>query len=310
MAPNRRPDAPRGVNALLGRLGWPDPERWWQHWQARGGLSLERDRWTVPVNDAWIASLALPLLTRVEQAHADDVPTLIGVSALPGCGKTTLCSWIKQAADSLGWSVEQLSLDDFYWPADELDRSMAGNPWRVPRALPGSHDLIGMERSLQTWLQGGCLQAPRFDKSLRGGRGDRCGSVTSKPRVVLLEGWFLGVVVGEHHEDALQQPLTPAERQWRPKAIRSLSKYATIWTLLDELWHLRINSVQASARWKRQQLTTLMNNTGVMFAENELSDFNRMVETALPSSCLNSISGAAVIVDLTSDRSIREVILR
>ena len=35
-----------------------------------------------------------------------------------------------------------------------------------------------------------------------------------------------------------------------------------------------------------------------------------MVEAALPSSCLNSISGAAVIVDLTSDRSIREVRLR
>ncbi|OUX73777.1 MAG: kinase [Synechococcus sp. TMED90] len=307
MARNSRPDAPLGGHALLELLGWPDPECWWRHWQARGGLSLVRDHWAVPVDDAWIASLALPLLTRVEQAHAENAPTLLGVSALPGCGKTTLCSWIKHAADHLGWSVEHLSIDDFYWPADELERSMAGNPWGVPRALPGSHDLIGMERCLQTWLQGDCLEAPRFDKSLRGGRGDRCGSTISKPRVVLLEGWFLGAVVREHNDEAMQQQLTPSERQWRPKALRKLREYATIWSMLDELWHLRIENVDASARWKRQQLNTLLESTGVNFVENELSDFNRMVQVALPSRCLDCIPGATIIVDLTSERAVREV---
>ncbi|EAR18857.1 kinase [Synechococcus sp. W2B2] len=304
---DRRPPAPLGGDALLELLGWPNPEGWWHHWQARGGVNLVRDRWSVPVDDAWIASLALPLLTRVEQAHVEDGLKLIGVSALPGCGKTTLCSWIKHASDHLGWSVEHLSIDDFYWPADELERSMAGNPWGVPRALPGSHDLIGMERSLQTWLQGGCLQAPRFDKSLRGGRGDRCGSSISKPRVVLLEGWFLGAVVGEEGNDAMEHSLTPAERQWRPQALRQLREYASIWSMLDELWHLRIENIDASARWKRQQLNTLFESTGVSFAENDLSGFNRMVEAALPKSCLNWIPGATIIVDLTSERAVREV---
>ncbi len=307
MVRDSRPIAPCGVDALLELLGWSDAERWWHHWQARGGVNLMRDRWPVPVDDSWIASLALPLLTRVEQAHAANGPTLIGVSALPGCGKTTLCSWVKHASDHLGWSVDHLSIDDFYWPADQLDRSMAGNPWGVPRALPGSHDLAGMERSLQTWLQGGSLAAPRFDKSLRGGRGDRCGSTISTPKVVLLEGWFLGAVVGEHREDALQQPLKPAESRWRPHALRQLSEYAPIWGMLNELWHLRIESSNASADWKRQQLNTLKYSTGVAFSEEELTGFNRMVEVALPNSCLNCIPGATVIVDLTNERMIREI---
>lgn len=298
------------MDALLKTLGWPDPERWWDHWQARGGLGLVRDRWGVPVDDAWIASLALPLLTRVEQAHEGTGLTLIGVSALPGCGKTTLCGWIKQAADHLGWSVEHCSIDDFYWPAEELERSMAGNPWRVPRALPGSHDLAGMKRSLDTWRQGDGLQAPRFDKSLRGGRGDRCGSVFSRPRVVLLEGWFLGAVVDGQLDASLEPTLTPAERQWRPEALRQLSRYTSIWTMVDDLWHLRVASTTASSRWKRQQLNTLLESTGVGFTETDLSDFNRMVEVALPDGCLRCIPGATVVVDLTSDRGVREVRLR
>ena len=77
--------------------------------------------------------------------------------------------------------------------------------------------------------------------------------------------------------------------------------------MLDELWHLRIENVDASARWKRQQLNTLLESTGVNFVENELSDFNRMVQVALPSRCLDCIPGATIIVDLTSERAVREV---
>ena len=77
------------------------------------------------MDDSWVAFLALPLLSRIEQALACGRPTLLGVSALPGCGKSTLCSWVKTASVQLGWRVEHLSLDDFYWPAEALERSMA-----------------------------------------------------------------------------------------------------------------------------------------------------------------------------------------
>ena len=37
--------------------------------------------------------------------------------------------------------------------------AMAGNPWSVPRALPGSHDLKLMEEALDHWLKSGKLRS-------------------------------------------------------------------------------------------------------------------------------------------------------
>ena len=247
-----------------------------------------------------MAFLALPLLSRIEQALASGRPTLLGVSALPGCGKSTLCSWAKTASVQLGWQVEHLSLDDFYWPAEALERSMAGNPWNVPRALPGSHDLISMDDALRQWRRSGLIEAPRFDKALRQGRGDRCGSTTAEANVVLLEGWFLGVVAGNNPAQLDDANLSEAERSWRPRAIEALRQYGTIWDQLDDLWHLRATRTEASSRWKEEQLITLKLHSGVGFNRGDLSDFNRMVQTALPPIWMQQLDQANVVVDLSN----------
>ena len=69
---------------------------------------------------------------------------------------------------------------------------MAGNPWGVPRAIPGSHDLELMATALDQWRETGVLNAPRFDKSLRQGRGDRS---ESDPKRHIHAGWkWLGLL--------------------------------------------------------------------------------------------------------------------
>ena len=118
---------------------------------------------------------------------------LLGFSALPGCGKTSLGHWLEAAAERLGLSLQVMSIDDFYFSADALDRSMQGNPWGVPRALPGSHELPLLQSTLEQWSAGGHPRHPTFDKALRQGRGDRSGWRTCTADVIVLEGWFVGV---------------------------------------------------------------------------------------------------------------------
>ena len=300
-------DIPDGLSHLLTSLNWSNVDDWWKRWEHVGGVNLARHQWSVPVVDSWIAFVGLPLLSRVESALLQGERVLLGISALPGCGKSTLCGWVKFASQQLGWPVEHLSLDDFYWPAPQLDNSMQGNPWCVPRALPGSHDTRGMLHALQSWKENGQIVAPRFDKSLRNGRGDRVGSSSSRPDVVLLEGWFLGVTPLPSIETEILEGLSEQELAWRSKAVSSLADYQEIWTLLDDLWHLRAVRSDVSSRWKRQQLITLERQCGVSYRASDLADFNRMVLAALPPSWLRNLPLSSAVIDLTESRDVREI---
>ena len=298
---------PRGFPVLLASLGWTSFEEWWNRWADLGGLDLVRNQWVVPVDDDWIAFVALPLLSRVEKALQSEQQVVLGVSALPGCGKSTLCSWVRSASLRLGWPVEHLSLDDYYWPSVELEESMRGNPWSVPRALPGSHDIDELNRSILNWKDCGRLTAPRFDKSLRNGRGDRSGASISCPRVVLIEGWFLGATPRPSIEREILDVLSVEELDWRSRSITMLSDYCKIWAFIDDLWHLRAQQNIQSSLWKKEQLITLKQQSGVGYTDRNLADFNRMVLAALPPSWLQQLSGSRVVMDLTQSRKVREI---
>ncbi|WP_186540587.1 kinase [Synechococcus sp. BIOS-E4-1] len=302
--PQRVPD---GLLPLLANLDWFNVEDWWDRWERVGGLNLARDQWSVPVVDGWVAFVGLPLLSRVESAVNCGERVILGVSALPGCGKSTLCSWVKSASQQLGWPVEHLSLDDFYWPAELLDKRMQGNPWSVPRALPGSHDIDGLLQSLDEWKTNGQITAPRFDKSLRNGRGDRYGSSSSRPQVVLMEGWFLGVSPLPSIETEILEALSEQELSWRSRAVSLLADYQEIWAFLDDLWHLRAVRSDLSSRWKQQQLVTLEQQSGVGYRTSDLSDFNRMVLAVLPPSWLRNLRLSSAVMDLTESRDVREI---
>ena len=74
------------------------------------------------------------------------------------------------------------------------------NPLLQGRGNPGTHDVaLGAAtlRRLTHWRPGGRVPVPRYDKSARGGAGDRLPPgqwpvVTERPQVVFFEGWCLG----------------------------------------------------------------------------------------------------------------------
>ena len=119
-----------------------------------------------------------------------------------------------------------------------MDFAMKGNPWNVPE-VSGSHSLDLLNQSLDTFLNTGILSSPTFDKSLRDGKGDRSGWYELQPKVLILEGWFVGCVpvpdlckTDYLDEDNFNLSLTQSEKNYRTLIQESLLKYCNIWKKL------------------------------------------------------------------------------
>lgn len=307
-----------GYERLIRHLGWPDLISWQCHWQRRQGLALARDVWPAGVEERWISGLALPLLSLLERSAASGERPLIGLSALPGCGKSTLGAWIEAAAASLEASIAVVSLDDFYWPGALMEARMQGNPWGAPRALPGSHDLALLHNSLDRWQASGRLHVPCFERSLRDGKGDRAGWRDLQADVVLLEGWFLGVdpwTAQQEADDAAIHrasllPPTPEELAYRPTVHAALQHYTPLWDRLSSLWHLKAPSTAATVSWKEQQDALLQRRTGVGMEASMFDQFVRMLQLAILPSALQVIPRADAVFCIDGRRRIERIEVR
>jgi len=120
-----------------------------------------------------------------------------------------------------GLRAVALSLDDFYLTGAEQDALALGragdppnpNPLLKLRGNAGTHDMQLMQHTMHALRDqrhsssssssgggsGSSIQVPRYDKSLRRGRGDRAPPsewlsvpATEPVDVVLFEGWMLG----------------------------------------------------------------------------------------------------------------------
>ena len=291
---------------LLKFLGIENFEEWRQSW-IRQHANLGLDAWHPNSSADWLWSLGLPILSLACKEPARK--RLIGLSALPGCGKSSLGIWLETAARNLGLSLQVVSIDDFYFPADQLERSMQGNPWGVPRALPGSHDVKLLQQTLAQWRQGQRVQCPQFDKALRNGRGDRSGWRACNADLLVLEGWFVGCKGGYDpnlQERELVPPLTANELAYRKQTEQILQRYQPIWTQLDQLWQLRATDPQSPRLWKRQQENDMHTSRGSSLNGSELDDFIRMILSAIPSETLRNIP-ADVVLDVDSSRELTRI---
>lgn len=125
-------------------------------------------------------------------------PYLLGLSGLQGSGKSTLARVMKATAEARGWPTEVLALDDFYYSRGERE-SLARevHPLLRTRGVPGTHEIELLLSVLAALPQASPrlpVSWPRFDK----GRDTRVPPsrwprVVRPPRLVILEGWALGL---------------------------------------------------------------------------------------------------------------------
>jgi D-glycerate 3-kinase len=142
------------------------------------------------------------LLQQAEERIARGQRPVLGLNGPVGAGKSTLARQLQQRFAAAGLQLAVASIDDAYLPWPQRQAALAGNPFGVSRVPPGSHDPQALVAALAAWrapASEGVLALPRFDKTLRGGEGDRIAPEAAPAQALLLEGWLLGC-----------QPLAPA----------------------------------------------------------------------------------------------------
>ena len=222
-------------------------------------------------------------------------PYLIGLSGLQGSGKSTLARVIRTQAEARGIPTEVLSLDDFYYARS--DRELMAreiHPLLRTRGVPGTHEI-----ELLMSVLAGLPQAsdklpvpyPRFDK----GRDTRLPpsrwpKVTRPPKLVILEGWALGI--RPQGAAALAAPVNALERSedpdgaWRRWVNKQLRGYQPLWRKLDALIVLQAPNWDVVRRWRNEQEQRLIARHAPLAMDDQamqrfLAHFERLSRHAL-----------------------------
>ncbi|HET7923376.1 MAG TPA: kinase [Rhodanobacteraceae bacterium] len=205
---------------------------------------------------AIVDALIDALLPRLPARRA----ALVGLSGLQASGKSTLAAQLAATARERGVATEVLALDDFY--LGRRDRAALArdvHPLLATRGVPGTHDvalLADTVEALRVASPRNPARVPRFDK----GRDTRVPPsrwrrVTSPPRLILLEGWCIGV--SAEPPRALARPVNALERvedadaHWRTWVnARLADEYAALWRRLDALIVLAAPGFEIVSRWR------------------------------------------------------------
>ncbi len=290
------------------------PLDFYKTWSDSDRQNIVNKYWKNNTKLDWKWSLSFPLFSLLERYVDNFVnPKIIGFSGLPGSGKSTLGFWIDNVASELSLDIKVISLDDFYLPSNEMDIAIEGNPWNVPRGFPGSHSIDLLNNSLDTFLKTGMFKCPIFDKSLRDGKGDRSGWCELKPKVLILEGWFVGCEpisnlhdIDYSSENKFNLCLTQFEKDFRISIQDSLLNYTKIWKRLDKIWHLKTSDFNHTIKWKTQQEEEMIKLKGSGLKDKRLSNFIRMIQASIPQQSLLSINSDTRI-EINQERRIKKL---
>ena len=285
---------------LIIDIGWESLDDWFNFWNnQKNNLSIDQFIKN-KANDDWIWGLAVPLLSQAYKFQNNfSNRKIIGVSALPGTGKTTLGKWLEATSLKLNFKIAVISIDDFYLPSDEMNLAIKNNPWNVSRGFPGSHSVRLMNEKLLNWKINGELNVPVFDKSLRNGLGDRSHWRSDNPDLLILEGWFLGIEplsLDINNKNIEPFILTSHESEYRLKIQKNLIEYLDVWSLIDNIWHLKPLKFEYMNMWKSNQEQEMFLQKGKALQDKKLSNFLRMLNVSLPHKSFDFINSYALLL--------------
>ena len=294
---------------LIFDIGWESMDDWINFWNNQKNILSIDQFWSNKVNDDWIWGLALPLLSQAYKFKNDfSDRKIIGISALPGTGKTTLGKWLEATALKLKFKIAVISIDDFYLPSDEMKYAIKDNPWNVSRGFPGSHSVKLMREKLLNWKINGELNVPVYEKSLRNGLGDRSHWRSDKPDLLILEGWFLGVEpLSNNVNDRYikSSNISSNEYFYRSKIQNSLHQYLDVWSLIDNIWHLKPLKFEYMNIWKSNQEEEMFLKKGNALQDEKLSNFLRMLNVSIPHKSFDYLKSYSLLL-IDQDRNLVE----
>jgi D-glycerate 3-kinase len=285
---------------LIIDIGWKSLDDWTSFWNIQKDILSIDQYWNNKVNDDWIWGLALPLLSQAYKIQNNSSDRkIIGISALPGTGKTTLGKWLEAISLKLNFKLAVISIDDFYLPSEQMKLAIKNNPWNVSRGFPGSHSVKLMYEKLLNWKINGELNVPVFDKSLRNGLGDRSHWRSDKPDLLIVEGWFLGIeplLNNIDDQSAKSLNLSSQESSYILKIQKNLYEYLDVWSLIDNIWHLKPMKFEYMNMWKSYQEKELFLKKGNALQDENLSNFLRMLNVSIPRKSFEIINSYALLL--------------
>jgi len=286
---------------LIKEIGWESLEEWLFFWEKKDKFLFDLYKLTDnKFKEDWIWGLLIPLLSDAYKLiGVNSKRKVIGLSALPGTGKTTLGLLLEKISLKLNFKISVVSMDDFYLPAKEMEKAINKNPWEVSRGFPGSHSINLLEEKILLWKETGILNVPFFDKSLRLGLGDRSYWKKESPDLVILEGWFLGVnpiTSNSKIKELILPELTSKELDYRLLIQRNLHSYLKIWKSIDKIWQLKPEKFLYMKEWKSQQEREMFSKKGSALKDKKLLDFLRMLYVCIPHQSFDEINSQVLLI--------------
>ena len=288
-------------NKLIMNISGFEINEWESFWERKNWiLSLVSEFYGSNFNDDWLWGVVLPILSDIYYLKRNTSSKIvIGLSALPGTGKTTLGLLIEKLSLKMNIDISVVSMDDFYLPFSEMQIAIKENPWNVSRGFPGTHSINLLEEKILEWKDTGKFNHPVFDKSLKNGLGDRSHWKTSFPEIIILEGWFLGVKPLSS-QNRLKENIKPAlladEISYRSKIQENLKYYLNIWQLIDKIWQIKPKQFLYLNKWKSNQEREMLRVRGSALIDSQLSDFLRMLNRSIPQVSFNEIAANYKII--------------
>lgn len=283
---------------------------------------MQRDASThVGYDPTIVAAILDRILARLSaKPDRQGAARLVGLSGLPGSGKSTFARQLASVANAGGVATQVLALDDFYFGRrDRMRLARDVHPLLATRGVPGTHDVALLARTLGDLERASArcpARIPRFDK----GRDTRLPpsrwrDVSVSPRLVVLEGWCAGVPAQPAH--ALVRPLNALERdedrngRWRRWVNAQLADaYAILWRQLAMLIELEAPNYAVVARWRNEQERALrLSNAPRAMNAAALRRFLMHYERLSRHALRELPARADVRILLRDDRMVRRMVL-
>lgn len=218
-----------------------------------------------------------------ERPNAKTRPLCVALTAPQGCGKTTLVAALEFLFEKNGVAAASASIDDFYLTGAEQDKLSLANPGNALlryRGNAGTHDVqlaVNTLRSLRSINDDDfatlTVSVPRYDKTLRGGRGDRAArefwpEITAPLDIVLLEGWMLGFAPAADADAFAAHPDLPAVNA----ALRD-DAYGDLHALLDDWIVVRVRDTRWVRSWRLEAEQQARSEGRPTLTDAEVGDF-------------------------------------
>ena len=100
--------------------------------------------------------------------------------------------------------------------------------------------------------------------------------------------------------------LSQSEKDYRILIQESLFEYSKIWTKFDKIWHLKSTIFDNTILWKSEQENEMIKLKGSGLKGNNLSNFIRMIQTAIPQQSLSFIYSDTT-VEINQNRRIEKI---